>query len=57
MFLQVQALIEQEVCKAVENKEKQIEDIIRHIQKTNDENGYETAIQKLEVGVINLCSF
>lgn len=45
---EVQALIQQEVNKAVENKEKQIEDIIRHIQNTNDENGFETAIQKLE---------
>ncbi|KAM4716658.1 uncharacterized protein atf7ip2 isoform 2-T2 [Anableps anableps] len=45
---EVQALIEQEVHKAVANKERQIESIIQHLQDTNDEASFETSIQKLE---------
>ncbi|PWA33273.1 hypothetical protein CCH79_00013624, partial [Gambusia affinis] len=43
-----QVLIEQEVHKAVANKERQIESIIQHIQDTNDEASFETSIQRLE---------
>ncbi|XP_032443369.1 activating transcription factor 7-interacting protein 2 isoform X1 [Xiphophorus hellerii] len=45
---EVQALIEQEVHKAVANKERQIESIIQHIQDTNDEASFVTSIQRLE---------
>lgn len=46
----MQALIEQEVHKAVANKERQIESVIQHIQDTNDEASFVTSIQRLEVG-------
>ncbi|KAM4535407.1 uncharacterized protein atf7ip2 [Fundulus diaphanus] len=45
---QVQALIEQEVRKAVENKERQLQSVIQEIQDTNNESRFETSIQKLE---------
>ncbi|XP_043956775.1 activating transcription factor 7-interacting protein 2 isoform X2 [Gambusia affinis] len=45
---EAQVLIEQEVHKAVANKERQIESIIQHIQDTNDEASFETSIQRLE---------
>ncbi|MEQ2248102.1 hypothetical protein ILYODFUR_015860 [Ilyodon furcidens] len=49
---EVQTLIEQEVQKAVANRERELQSVIQHIQDTNDEIRLETSIQKLEVGEI-----
>ncbi|MEQ2184761.1 hypothetical protein GOODEAATRI_011418, partial [Goodea atripinnis] len=45
---EVQTLIEQEVQKAVANRERELQSVIQHIQDTNDEIRLETSIQKLE---------
>lgn len=49
-ILQVQSLIKQEVCSAMEKNETKLKGLIETIEHLDRKVNYESTIQKLEVG-------